>query len=73
MLLLDMPLGAVREMIPRLEAAGLAWTGRLVQRALSLGVDMPISSAVVALLDGQVSPSQAVASLMGRDAKVELG
>jgi glycerol-3-phosphate dehydrogenase len=34
---------------------------------------MPISSAVVALLDGQVSPSQAVASLMGRDATVELG
>jgi len=54
-------------------AEGVYCARTVVQRARSLGVDMPISSAVVALLDGQVSPSQAVASLMGRDATVELG
>jgi glycerol-3-phosphate dehydrogenase (NAD(P)+) len=54
-------------------AEGVYCARTVVQRAQALGVDMPISSAVVALLDGQVSPSQAVASLMGRDATVELG
>ncbi len=54
-------------------AEGVYCARTVVQRAQGLGVDMPISSAVVALLDGQVSPSQAVASLMGRDATVELG
>jgi len=34
-------------------------------------VEMPISSAVVALLDGQMSPAQAVAVLMGREAREE--
>jgi glycerol-3-phosphate dehydrogenase (NAD(P)+) len=28
---------------------------------------MPIAQAVVALLDGQMQPAQAVAALMGRD------
>jgi glycerol-3-phosphate dehydrogenase len=32
---------------------------------------MPISEAVVALLDGEVTPVQAVASLMERSATVE--
>ena len=54
-------------------AEGVYCARTVVQRAQGLGVDMPIASAVVALLDGQVSPSQAVASLMGRDATVELG
>ena len=54
-------------------AEGVYCARTVVQRAQALGVDMPISSAVVALLDGLVSPSQAVASLMGRDATVELG
>ena len=54
-------------------AEGVYCARTVVQRARGLGVEMPISSAVVALLDGQVSPSQAVASLMGRDATVEQG
>ena len=33
--------------------------------------DMPIASAVVALLDGQLTPAQGVAALMGRDARPE--
>jgi glycerol-3-phosphate dehydrogenase len=32
---------------------------------------MPISSAVVDLLDGRLQPRQAVAALMGRDATSE--
>jgi glycerol-3-phosphate dehydrogenase (NAD(P)+) len=34
-------------------------------------VDMPISRGVVALLDGQIRPAEAVAALMGRDPTVE--
>ncbi|NQW81698.1 MAG: glycerol-3-phosphate dehydrogenase, partial [Polaromonas sp.] len=45
----------------------------VVQRAQALGIEMPISEAVVALLDGEVTPVQAVASLMERDATVEQG
>lgn len=41
------------------------------QRARSLGVDMPIVQAVVDLLDGRTHPAQAVAALMGREAKAE--
>jgi glycerol-3-phosphate dehydrogenase (NAD(P)+) len=33
---------------------------------------MPIVQAVVDLLDGRTRPAQAVAALMGRDAKPEL-
>jgi glycerol-3-phosphate dehydrogenase (NAD(P)+) len=54
-------------------AEGVYCARTVVQRARDLGVDMPISEAVVALLDGQLSPAQAVASLMGRDATVEQG
>mgnify|MGYP002131953049 CR=1 FL=1 len=43
----------------------------VVQRAQHLGVDMPIAQAVVALLDGDITPAQAVALLMGRGAKGE--
>ncbi|MDO5290614.1 MAG: NAD(P)H-dependent glycerol-3-phosphate dehydrogenase [Pseudomonadota bacterium] len=42
------------------------------QRARHLGVDMPITECVVALLDGQLKPVEAVAALMGRDPKGEL-
>jgi glycerol-3-phosphate dehydrogenase (NAD(P)+) len=44
----------------------------VVQRAQALGVDMPISETVVALLDGRLSAAQAVATLMGRGARVEV-
>ena len=52
-------------------AEGVYCARAVVQRAQSLGVDMPISMAVVALLDGQISPAQAVAALMGREARGE--
>jgi len=52
-------------------AEGVYCARTVVQRAQSLGVSMPISQAVVALLDGHVSAAQAVAALMGRDPTVE--
>ncbi len=41
------------------------------QRARQLGVDMPITEAVVALLDGRVKASEAVQMLMGRGPRGE--
>ena len=52
-------------------AEGVYSAQTVVQRARALGVDMPISEAVVALLDGALRPDQAVAALMGRDPKHE--
>jgi glycerol-3-phosphate dehydrogenase (NAD(P)+) len=52
-------------------AEGVYCARTVVQRADRLGVDMPISSAVVDLLDGRLQPRQAVAALMGRDATSE--
>ena len=52
-------------------AEGVHCARAVLQRAQSLGVDMPISSAVVALLDGRINAVQAVAALMGRDAREE--
>jgi len=40
-------------------------------RARQLGVDMPITDAVVELLEGRLRPDEAVAALMGRDPKTE--
>jgi len=53
-------------------AEGVYSARTVAQRARSLGVDMPITDAVVALLDGGLLPAQAVALLMGRDPKDEL-
>jgi glycerol-3-phosphate dehydrogenase (NAD(P)+) len=47
-------------------AEGVYCARTVVQRARSLGVDMPIAQSVVALLDGRMQPAQAVAALMGR-------
>ena len=53
-------------------AEGVYCARTVVQRAQSLGIDMPIARSVVALLDGQVAPEQAVALLMGREPTDEL-
>ena len=52
-------------------AEGVYSARSVLQRACALSVDMPITQAVVALLDGQLKPSQAVAALMGREARGE--
>jgi glycerol-3-phosphate dehydrogenase (NAD(P)+) len=53
-------------------AEGVYSARTVLQRAQTLGVDMPIVAAVVDLLDGRTQPAQAVAALMGRGAKTEL-
>jgi glycerol-3-phosphate dehydrogenase (NAD(P)+) len=52
-------------------AEGVLCARAVVQRAHSLGVDMPIARCVVALLDGHLQPAQAVALLMGREPTAE--
>jgi len=52
-------------------AEGVYSARTVVQRARSLGVDMPISNSVVDLLDGRLQPAQAVAALMGRGPTAE--
>jgi glycerol-3-phosphate dehydrogenase (NAD(P)+) len=47
-------------------SARTAWS-----RAQAMGVEMPITEATVALLDGQLGPREAVAALMGRGARLE--
>ncbi|MDP3229072.1 MAG: NAD(P)H-dependent glycerol-3-phosphate dehydrogenase [Acidovorax sp.] len=53
-------------------AEGVYSARTVAQRAQVLGVDMPITRAVVALLDGQLTPANAVALLMGRGPASEL-
>jgi glycerol-3-phosphate dehydrogenase (NAD(P)+) len=52
-------------------AEGVYSARTVVERARRLGVRMPIADAVVDLLDGQQTPAQAVATLMGRDPAAE--
>lgn len=52
-------------------AEGVYSARTVAQRARHLGVSMPITDAVVALLDGQLQPTQAVSRLMGRDPTAE--
>ena len=52
-------------------AEGVYSARTVVQRARSLGVEMPIAQAVVDLLDGRMQPAQAVAALMGREPALE--
>lgn len=53
-------------------AEGVYSARTVAQRARLMDVDMPVTDAVVALLDGRLQPAQAVAMLMGRDPKDEL-
>ena len=48
-------------------AEGVYSARTVVQRAAHLGVDMPISTAVVSLLDGKSTALEAVSALMGRE------
>lgn len=52
-------------------AEGVYSARTVAQRARVLGVDMPITDAVVALLDGRLQPAEAVAQLMGRGPREE--
>ncbi len=52
-------------------AEGVLCADTVLQRAQALGVEMPITQAVVQVLQGQVTPAQALAQLMGRSARAE--
>ena len=52
-------------------AEGVYSAPTALARAHALGVEMPLTEAVVAVLHGRLSPAQAVAQLMRRDARSE--
>ena len=52
-------------------AEGVYTAPTLLARAQRCGVDMPITEAVVAVLQDQLSPAQALARLMSREARPE--
>ena len=52
-------------------AEGVYSARTVVTRAQALGVSMPIAEGVAALLDGHITPAQAVTELMRREAKGE--
>lgn len=52
-------------------AEGVYSARTVLQRARTLGVDMPITRAVVALIEAQWTPQQAVQVLMSRESRAE--
>lgn len=52
-------------------AEGVPASREVAKRATALGIDMPITNAVCAVLDARMSPADAVATLMSRDPKAE--
>jgi len=52
-------------------AEGVHSAAMVQRRAHALGVDMPITDAVVAVLQGRLTPQQAVEQLMGRESRPE--
>jgi len=54
-------------------AEGVLCADTVLLRARSLSVEMPITQAVVQVLQGLVTPTQALAQLMSRDARAEQG
>ena len=52
-------------------AEGVPAAREVARRAAELGIEMPITRAVAAVLDGRITPSVAVQQLMARDPKHE--
>lgn len=53
-------------------AEGVHSAATLAERARGLGVEMPITDAVVSVLDGRTDPAAAMAQLMSREARSEV-
>jgi len=53
-------------------AEGVYSAAMVLRRAQARGVEMPITEAVVAVLEGRVTPRGAVEQLMGREARPEI-
>ena len=54
-------------------AEGVYSAATVLRRARSVGVDMPITEGVVAVLEGRLAPAQALRMLMAREARAEFG
>ncbi len=52
-------------------AEGVMTAREVLRRAAELGVEMPITEAVCAVLDGRIKAAETVERLMGRDTKTE--
>jgi glycerol-3-phosphate dehydrogenase (NAD(P)+) len=52
-------------------AEGVPSAAMALRRAREHGVEMPITEAVVSVLEGAVTPAHALEQLMGRDARAE--
>ncbi len=52
-------------------AEGVPAAAMVLARAQALGVEMPITEAVVQVLQGQVAPAQALSRLMARESRTE--
>jgi glycerol-3-phosphate dehydrogenase (NAD(P)+) len=52
-------------------AEGVSTAPMVLRRARAAGVEMPITQAVVAVLEGRLTPAAALEQLMGRDARRE--
>jgi len=52
-------------------AEGVLSAPTVLQRARAIGVDMPITESVVSVIEGRVTPAQALERLMGRGARAE--
>ena len=52
-------------------AEGVNCARTVVLRAHELGVEMPIAQAVLALLNGELDPAQAIRALMRRESTSE--
>ncbi len=52
-------------------AEGVLTAATVLARAQTLGVEMPITAAVVDVLEGRIAPAQAMAALMSRHARSE--
>ena len=52
-------------------AEGVACCPAVVATAHAAGVEMPVSEAVLAVIEGRMNPSEAVASLLAREPKTE--
>jgi glycerol-3-phosphate dehydrogenase (NAD(P)+) len=53
-------------------AEGVGTAAVVRRRAAALGVEMPITEAVAAVIDGALTPAAALARLMGREARTEV-
>jgi len=52
-------------------AEGVQSAATVLARARAVGVDMPITEAVVAVLEGRIAPAHAIALLMSRQSRAE--